>query len=112
MQQLGRWNAPTLVAFLRDKPHLLFAVGERSCWLPEVKMELLNFAEYARRRSARLSSAGLAAATISAEDAAAPVTDRWAMLHTQGEEPVVTTPDFWADLQLRVAYPTLYMRHH
>lgn len=70
-------------------------------------MEIVDFAQFARRRSVQ-------AATVAPENVAEllPQTDRWAALHTD----VVVQPepdaDFWSDLQLRVAYPTLHFRHH
>ena len=43
----------------------------------------------------------------------APVTDRWAALHTAAPATMAAAPaaDYWGDLQLRMAYPTLHMRH-
>lgn len=70
-------------------------------------MEIVDFAQFARRRSVQ-------AAVIAPENAAElrPQTDRWAALHTEVVEQIEPANDFWGDLQLRVAYPTLHFRHH
>ena len=70
-------------------------------------MTVLNFSNYARRMPAQGAAA--------VPPTAAPVTDRWAVLHTAAPATaiVATLPimDYWGDLQLRMAYPTLHMRH-
>ena len=70
-------------------------------------MEVVDFAHYSRRRSVQ--------AALVAPDGTAALrvqTDRWAMLHTEAEQPDGSADEFWSDLQLRMAYPTLHFRHH
>lgn len=76
-------------------------------------MQVLNFADFARRKADPA-----AAEAIVQHGATVPAVaiDRWADLHA--EAPVAETlvvedeRDFFADLQLRVAYPTYAFRHH
>ena len=69
-------------------------------------MQILNFADFARHRTDR--------ADASVQHSATPpvVTDRWALLHSQASEKPAADRDFFADLQLRLAYPTYTFRHH
>ena len=70
-------------------------------------MTVLNFSNYARRTPTQ--------GATSVPQNTAPVTDRWAALHTAAPATasIATLPvtDYWGDLQLRMAYPTLHMRH-
>ena len=75
-------------------------------------MQVLNFTDFARRKAAPAT-----AEAIIQHSATMPAVaiDRWADLHA--EAPVAAAPeteerDFFADLQLRVAYPTYALRHH
>ena len=80
-------------------------------------MQILDFTDFARRRSVPLDTMAQAAAAP-----LAPNTDRWAALHT--DSPRVDDSKtanivafdaadigFFDDLQLRFAYPTLHLRH-
>ena len=74
-------------------------------------MQVLNFTDFARRKAAPATAEAIIqhSATVPAV-----AIDRWANLHTEA----AVTPaaederDFFADLQLRVAYPTYAFRHH
>ena len=72
-------------------------------------MQIIEFSEFARRRSARDAAEA---------PPAPPVTDRWAMLHSAEPERQTHVDvagdeeDFWSDLHFRLAYPTHRMRHH
>lgn len=74
-------------------------------------MQVLNFTDFARRKAAPATAEAIIqhSATVPAVSI-----DRWADLHAE----VAVTPvmederDFFADLQLRVAYPTYALRHH
>ncbi len=72
-------------------------------------MTVLNFADFARRGPSAIPTAPQRTDYV-----APPVTDRWATLHT-ATAPAMMAPtpaaDYWSDLQLRMAYPTLHMRH-
>ena len=81
-------------------------------------MQILSFSDFAHRRQ----GPGRAA---NSQDACtpAPVTDRWAQLHSPAIEiahrsaeivpmNVEADVDFWNDLQFRIAYPTHRLRHH
>lgn len=81
-------------------------------------MQIVQFSEFARRRSA------LGQPSVPADAGRAlPVTDRWAQLHSESPAPqsalaevVEINPDadadFWSDLQFRIAYPTHRLRRH
>ena len=72
-------------------------------------MQIIAFSEFSQRRAAR-------SADRAAETPAAPVFDRWAMLHTEVEEQAAPAAqaeaDFWSDLEFRLAYPTHRQRCH
>lgn len=70
-------------------------------------MQVLNFADFVRRRTDRSDVSVQQNAALPAV-----VTDRWAMLHSQTSEEPAADRDFFADLQLRLAYPTYPFRHH
>lgn len=73
-------------------------------------MQVLNFADFARRKT-DASKADVLIQT----NAVAPVVDRWAMLHAEPSQPseaAAEDRDFFADLELRMAYPTHALRHH
>jgi hypothetical protein len=82
-------------------------------------MQIIAFSEFSQRRAAR-------GADRVGEAPAAPVVDRWAMLHAPVEEQRAADPkvvdlylvdmqleaDFWGDLEFRLAYPTHRQRCH
>lgn len=73
-------------------------------------MQILNFTDYARFRSTPAHAVAEVAASL------APNTDRWAALHTESHTAEVVSMtsgevEFFDDLQLRFAYPTLHLRH-
>lgn len=81
-------------------------------------MQIVQFSEFARRRTAPGQP------PIPADAGPAlPVADRWAQLHSESPAPqsalaevVEMNPDadadFWSDLQFRIAYPTHRLRRH
>jgi hypothetical protein len=76
-------------------------------------VQILDFAEFARRRSVPAKPPAEQSAYVAVN------TDRWAALHMPAAEPALLAvrqpdqpADFWADLQLRMAYPTHHLRHH
>ena len=74
-------------------------------------MQVLNFTDFARRKAAPAT-----AEQIIQHSATVPAVaiDRWADLHAETAVAPATEDerDFFADLQLRVAYPTYALRHH
>lgn len=75
-------------------------------------MQIVPFAEFARRRGA------LGQSEIPADAGPVlPAADRWAALHSEQHLAEIiefneAEDDFWDDLQFRIAYPTHRMRRH
>lgn len=78
-------------------------------------MQIVSFSEFARLRAAKIQPDQMATPAQ-----AAPVADRWAMLHAPAHESMdqavikasTLEAGFWDDLQFRIAYPTHKMRFH
>ena len=75
-------------------------------------MQVLSFADFARRRADATQAEAILqhSATVPAV-----VTDRWASLHAEPVEAPASVDqerDFFADLELRMAYPTYAFQHH
>ena len=76
-------------------------------------MELIDFSQFAGRRTARGQSEPRSLAMTQPS-----VGDRWAQLHTErpeceidaGMSPDIEEAEFWGDLQFRLAYPTHRLR--